>query len=500
MQQFSLRHGEQIKSVLSGPDRILFQGTIRELFLSDMLESFLRSKRILFQDFASLAKKKSEELRKAGKDFAQAQGRPYIYLWSFRESKEQRVDQLLAESPVKEGLICVIGCVESCQSPKIVKGKDGPRFILTERRGLALYFYFMDREFGRIYVRLQTWWPFPIQIYVNGRSYLGQQLKREGITFQQQDNSFTRIADWERAQELLDRFTRRRWAPTLNVFARRVNPLLASLLKGREYYWTLAQSEHATDILFRRRGGERLYPHLVSHALLKMESGDILRYFGVKPHPHLRKCVQSHLLRLEGGIRVKHRFEKNTIKIYNKAPNLIRVETTINDPYMWTIRRPDTKNGRAKLRKGIADFHAREQIARAVNHRYLDALAVVGDEASTATVLDEVSIPTNDGRRHRGLHPTEPKDVILLRFLLDPSVTLSGFRNRHLTRHLYGDGVDEAERRRLSARTSRRLRMLRAHGLIRKAANRHLYFVTPRGNRVATAALTARAAPVSPAP
>lgn len=498
MQQFSARHDSQIKSVLSGPDRVIFQGTMRQLFISNMLEAFLNVKGVWFKDFGAFAESKTAEVQQFARGFAKAHQRPYIYLPSFRTSKEQRVDEVAAESRVREGLICVLGCVESCQTPKIVKTKKGPRFVMSERRGLAVYFYFEDREFGRMYVRLQTWWPFPIQIYVNGRSYLARQLEREGIGFRQQDNCITDVDDWERAQQLLDHFTRRKWARTLNAFARRLNPLFGSLLEDQEYYWTTAQSEHATDVVFRGSAAQRLYPHLVKHALLKMESGDILRYFGVPPRPNRRKNVQSHLLRLEGGVRVKHRFEKNTLKIYNKTPHLIRIETTINDPYMWTIRRPDTKNGRAQLRKGIADFHAREQIARAINGRYLDALSVVGDEAPTANVLDPVTLPADDGRRQRGLHPTEPDDVEVLRFLLDAGAAAPGFRNRHLTRHLHPEEFDDHDKRhRLSARSSRKLRLLRAHGLIRKAVGKHLYFVTALGHRVATAALSARAAPIS---
>lgn len=499
MEQFAAKHTDAIKSVLSGPDRVIFQGTMRELFMSDMLEAFLRSSGVWFKDFADFAEARTMELQKHARSFAESLKRRYVYLPSFRTSKEETVDEILAESPVREGLICVLGCVESCRVPKIVAGNGKPRFVLADRRGLAVYFYFMDPEFGRMYIRLQTWWPFPIQVYVNGRSYLGCQLKREGIKFVKKDNCFTDIDDWDRAQQLLNRFTRRKWARTLNALARRVNPLLDTVLDGHEYYWTTAQSEHATDITFRGTAySERLYPHLVQHALLAMESGDILRYFGVPPRPNRRKCVMSHFLRLEGGVRVKHSFQRNTLKIYNKAANLIRVETTINDPYMWTIPRPDTKNGRAQLRKGIADFHAREQIARAINGRYLDALSVVGDQATAASVLDPAMNPIiHENRRHRGLRPIRADDTRLLAFLLRGEVVAAGFRNRDITALCEHEGETEAERKRQSARSSRRLKLLRAHGLIRKEPRRHVYHVTPKGTRLASAALSARAAPIS---
>lgn len=498
MKQFMERHGAEIKAVLSGPDRLMFQGTIRELFIPNWLEGFLHEKEIRYADFGKTAKQCSERIRAFAMKSAESSGRKYIYLSSFRTSKEETAAAEAAACNVKEGLICVIGCVESCQSPQIVPSPKGPRFVNRKRRGLAVYFYFMDREFGQMYVRLHTWWPFLIQVYVNGRSYLARQLKRERISFRCEDNCFTQIADWERAQQLLDQLTRRKWARTLNAFAQRVNPLFGDLLEGREYYWTLAQSEHATDIVFRANHAERLFPRFVEHSLLHMSSKDIMRYFGRQQTTGSNR-VSSHFRQMEGGARVKHWFGKNSIKIYNKTRSLIRVETTINDPGAWTISRTDTKSGKGSLRKGIVDFQAREMVARAANGRYLDALSVVSDEAQAAEVLDPMTAPIHrNGRRYRGLRPTTPDDAHLLRLLVDGSNLTAGFRNRDIARLLEPDEFnDPSSRRRLSARTSRRLALLRSHGLIRKARNRNVYYVTDRGVRVAAASQAARTAQIA---
>ena len=36
-----------------------------------------------------------------------------------------------------------------------------------------LYFYSLDPELGLIYVRLTGWFPFTVQVYLNGHSWLG---------------------------------------------------------------------------------------------------------------------------------------------------------------------------------------------------------------------------------------------------------------------------------------------------------------------------------------
>src|SRR5207253_11040663 len=56
-------------------------------------------------------------------------------------------------------------------------GPDQRPFVRSaKRKCLPLYFYFMDRRFGLIHVRVQTWFPMPIQIYLNGHEWLARKL------------------------------------------------------------------------------------------------------------------------------------------------------------------------------------------------------------------------------------------------------------------------------------------------------------------------------------
>jgi hypothetical protein len=101
------------------------------------------------------------------------------------------------------------------------------------------YFYYLDPEFGFMHVRLESWFPFETQIYINGHEWLAQQLDQRGMTDQRHDNKLTRPADLKKAEELGEKFARRKWPRVLNAFARRVNPHLATIrhagFKGS--YW-----------------------------------------------------------------------------------------------------------------------------------------------------------------------------------------------------------------------------------------------------------------------
>ena len=150
--------------------------------------------------------------------------------------------------------------------------------VNQERKCLHLYFYYLDREFGLMHVRLQTWLPMPIQVCVNGREYLARRMERAGMSFEQRDNCFVRIEDLPKAQKMLDELLKRRWIRTLDALARRVNPLPGPRggLQLRGYYWTIRESEYATDVMFKDAARlKAVYPGLLAGFLLPLAAGTI---------------------------------------------------------------------------------------------------------------------------------------------------------------------------------------------------------------------------------
>src|SRR5690606_15911630 len=119
----------------------------------------------------------------------------------------------------------------------------------------------------------------------------------------------------------------------------RVNPLPAKLdLFG--YYWTIRQGEVATDVMFRDEGAlAALYPALVQHAMLQFQSPDVLRFLGRRVNGRFSGEVMSDMQRRPEGVRVKHRVEENSIKMYDKHRCVLRVETPINNPRRFKVRR-----------------------------------------------------------------------------------------------------------------------------------------------------------------
>lgn len=197
-------------------------------------------------------------------------------------------------------------------------------------------------------------------------------------------------------------------------------------------------------------------------------------------------------------MRIKHRCGRNSVKLYNKCPNLLRAEATINDPTDFKVfRSKQGEDGRKKswqpMRKAVADLYRRTEVSQATNNRYLDALAVVDAPTPLKSLVQDILKPTKlNDRRVRAINPWAEDDGGLLEAVMNGEFTINGLRNRDLRKILYGECQDLKETKKQSARISRKLRMLRAHRLIKKVPHTHRYHVTEKGRSIISALMAAR--------
>jgi len=308
------------------------------------------------------------------------------------------------------------------------------------------------------------------------------------------------LEDPAHAQAVADRLTEWPWRAFLQRFARQVNPWGCAKRTGlKPYYWTLRQGEYATDVLFHGDSLASWYPRLLHHAIEHFGADDVLRFLGRRLTGSFTGELCTDLQRRREGTRIKHWVDENSIKMYDKAGGLLRIETTLNNPRRFMVRRAIRRRGRRvvtwlPLRKSIADLRRWVELARAANARYLDALSVVGEITPSHHLLDPVSQRvTRDGRPYRSLRPISPQEAPLLRVLLDARFLVQGLRNQDLQAVLRpASPADPIQCRRASAQMTRLLRLLRAHGLLRKVSGTRYYRITHKGHQVATTALRFR--------
>lgn len=511
MIEFIRQHATSVMGVLHGFDRLRFRGTWRLGANVQGLGRLLRYFGVLLKDAGGWLEEHTEQVKKASLQVADGQGRPVVYVNDPSIRKEDLAREIAQRDRIGHGLVCVLTAVEPCHSFDIHRNRSSKKLELVSRwrKCLHLYHYHMHPLFGLMHMRLQTWFPFNLWCCINGREWLCRQLDQEKIGYRKRENCLVAVSDVQRAQELADQQVRTEWGPVLDAIAAQVHPLQRTLLADYplEYYWSCQDSEWASDIMFNSpQSLATLYPQLIRHGMQNLCCQQVMRFLGRKvpmvngPYGTFKGEVVSDLKHRPEGIRLKHSVNGNSVKMYDKQGSVLRIETTILQPRDFKVFRGTEENPQAKkwrtMRKGVADLMRRAEVSQASNERYAQALASAKCSKPLKELAEAVCQRTHEGRRSiRALNPMGAGDAALLETVNRGEFALNGFRNRDLRAHLYRSATsDRREQRRRSGAVTRKLRLLRAHGLIRKVPKTHRYVLTERGREIITTILAARSA------
>lgn len=505
MQQFLARHRSQVKGHLSGWDRLRFRGSLRPLSYVGGLMQMLSWLSVLLKDFGSWAESLTGQVRGATQELAKAADRPVIYLSSSHIRKEDRAREIRERDGIVDGLIAVLTCLEPCLTWQVRKQSATQRLVLerVEKKCLFQYFYYQHPQWGLMHVRLQTWIPFTIQVCLNGREWLAEDLKRLGIPFEKRENCFVDVADLAKAQQLLDLQRQTNWISSLSELVSKVHPTHVQMFGPRPplYYWSASETEWATDVMFRSPEAlAKVYQPFLKQSITTYQTSDVLRFFGRRPVVTMLRTasVETHLGTRAEGTRIKHHLDGNTLKMYDKQGSVLRVETTINNPAPLKVQRGTEKNPDdvqvRPMRKAVADMARRADACQSINERYLESLATVSHEESLQQTIAPLCRATEmGGRRVRALSPLSEADGRLLTAISRPEFLLHGFRNQDLRQVLF-DGDQTLTAKQQAGKVTRLIRLLRAHGLLRKVRQSHRYQVSATGRIQITAILAAQQA------
>ena len=502
--RFIQRFADKITGILSGFDRLILRGSLRAIVFPEGMKRLLWHKQVLLKEFGAWAEGMTERLKEASCQVAKDQKRPIVYLQSANTDKDELAREIAAEDGITSGLVAILTCLEPCMSFDIHRSKEKKKLELVyrPRKCLFLYHYWIDPQFGWMNARIESWLPFHVQVCLNGREWLARTMDQKGIRYRRHENCFLWIEEVAKAQELMNRQLRTAWPKALDRLLRQLNPAHGQIFRAFpvRYYWSVYQSEWATDVMFRKASDlAAIYPALVLHGIRTFSSGDVMRFLGRKAHGSFKGEIISDFKDRPEGVRIKHYVKGNSIKAYDKGGSVLRVETTMNQPDDFKVFRPKEGDPHGKpewrpLRRGVADVHRRAQVCQASNERYLDALAAVDTSVPLGELIRDIGKPTTyKDKRVRALRPWSEQDLALFSAVSRGEFCVNGFRNRDLQSQLFvGDPATPEEKRRRSARVTRLLRLLRAHHLIQKVSHTHRYVLTPRGRDVISAILSAQ--------
>ena len=499
LSSFLAQHGKNVIGVLEGFDRVRVQASLRTLYHASVMEYYLLSQKLLFKDFKGYVTRMTDRVRSSAAELAERCHRRVIYLQSNCYHKEDLAREIMNQERIKSGLITVISAVEPCRTWFVRGNRETKHLELKLNWGkcVHLYFYYLHEQLGFLHLRLQTWFPFLIQVCFNGREWLSRQLDAAGVKYRRRDNCFPWVQDLSAAQGFLDQQIKADWQQLLQPLVDLCHPLHREICQpiAASYYWTVAESEYATDVLFKSRAAlDAVYPAMVHHSVMSFGSDQVLRFMQRQDASE----VKSDRRRGPDGVRVKHWICDNSLKLYDKG-TVLRSEVTINEPkgfraYRASELNPEGQKKWRTLRRTVADVPRRAEVCRGATHRHLEALSVVQLKTPLAQETKRICKPRRrQGRRFRALHPLG-QDAALFEAVNRMEFAMAGFQNRDIRQLLYQKKATPKQLRKQAAKVGRQLALLRAHGLIRRVPGRHLYHVTALGRRVITALLAARKA------
>ncbi len=469
----------KISSVLSCYDRLIITGTLPEISYGQGMTHYMYEHDIKIFDYPKFAEPFKDAIRANAERIAKEQGVEIEFIRKTHIRKESIISEIIKKRGDHSGIVHIISAMEACNTYKPWHDKaSGKTFLKPDQsKCLHYYFYFIDEEAGLGYVRVPTWCPFRLQIYLNGHNLLATKLKKAGIAYTMIDNAFDSIEDAEKAQELSDHISIENLHRKLEKFAWQFCPVYKDF--NMRYHWSVMQAEYATDIVFKRQEDLQLiYSELIATAIHTVKPENIATFLGQKLDSRYQGEVgNNYHVRIEGS-RIKHTMGSVSIKIYDKFSKILRIETTANDisffkHFREVVHRDGTTSHQmAPLKKNIYSLSFLSENLKASNRRYLEFISAFDNKEVGRKRLEKVtSSKSENNRNYKGFNFFSVEDITVLMAIVRGEFNINGFRNKNMQKLLGFNG----------SKISRLIKRMRVHGLIKEATDSYKYYLTKIG-------------------
>lgn len=488
---------EKINGILETFDRMIINGYILQLCNYRQFLFYLIQNNIKLKDFDKFALEQTNSLCSHIENFIKQNDCETIYLNSGKIDKNEIVRNEFDKNNKKVGLITALSVVEVCNTMTVKPNKESQKLEVTQKptKCKHYYFYFNDDEFGLMYLKIQTWFPYNVQIYINGREYLSKILDRNNIKYEMYNNSFSYIEDFNKAQELANNILNYKLSDSFDGLIKQINNLLPNIqdIFSASYYWCIDQCEFATDINFKSREDlNNIYKTLVETSYFTFNSEDIYSFFGRNVN-HINKFkgeIVSDLRHRYQGYRIKFKINNNQIKMYDKGNNL-RIEVTINNPKDFKVMKEKEKIIEHKevvkekvwipMGKSISNLYRYVEISKSIIKRYINSLPLIDLNNVSLKELEDISSSKiiND-RKYSGFNLLNKDTLSLFKEISKGEYLINGFTNKLIRRNLYDDFNNKSN----INKTTRLLSKLKAYGIIKKIHKKNKYYLTVNGRLI----------------
>jgi hypothetical protein len=397
------------------------------------------------------------------------------------QRKDDVAQQYLAACVGEEGVLFVGKAQEKAnvfrtEKRRNAQGTRYPWIIRSTAMVNHYYFYILDRDFGPLFIKFCSYFPYAAKLCLNGHEWLKRQLTHRGIPFEPLDNGIRSTAAARRVQQIADTLTADKIDAVFRKWLRRLpHPFTATHRKaGYRYHLSILQSEFAlTHVLDRPGTGRGFFEEVIRENLDLGRPDQMQLIFTRRVTRRTPGRFRTRVL-TEGVVPSLHvEYKKTRIKQYHKEGQALRTETTINDTYDFQI-------GRA-----LRNLPALREIGFAANRRllrveYLSHDCLIGDDD-----LDRLTHPVMiDTQRAAALRFGDRRVLALMQTLCLFALQPSGFRHRDVrsqVAQLLGRAPDQYS----AGQMTYDLRRLRLHGLLERVSRSHRYRLTDAGARLA---------------
>lgn len=498
--KFIKKYKDKIWGSISCYDRVIIGGSLNMWGYKDGMFSYLMRNNIRIMDFEKYGKGYTDRLKENIKQIAKMAS---VEIENIRNpgkfDKEKDIKKAIEKTNKQEGIIKIYSSMEISSSYEPHwndKTKKVSLKVITPRI-LNYYIYFIDRTLGLCFLRIPTWLPMSIQFYFNGHNYLAYKLRKHKIEYKMEDNAFVYVSDYKAAEQLSDEFRVEKIHQWLDKIIERYIPFLKET--GQSYRWTILQSEYSTDTIFKDKNDLRLlYEELSINSIHCVKPENIATFFSRTLASQYQGEVGTKYNKQIQGTRIKHYMGANSIKMYDKASVVLRIETTVNDIYQFRIYRTVVKrNGEkvqkeAVMKKNIYSLFDLAKLSKQSNFRYMDFISSYDNTLSGKNNLLKITEKIyQNARSYKGFNFFDNFDLKILLGISSGEFNINGFRNKSLRKKLH-ENIS-------SMSVSRILKRLRLHGLIKKAGNTLKYYLTNLGKRVIAIALMLKEKQIIPA-
>ena len=397
------------------------------------------------------------------------------------QRKDDVAQQYLAAFKGEEGVLFIGKAQEKASVFRTVKrrdaqGKTYPWIVRLTAMPNQYYIYILDRDFGPLFIKFCSYFPYAAKLCLNGHEWLKRQLTQRGIPFEPLDNGIRSSDEAGRVQRIADTLDAAKIDAVFRKWLRRLpHPFTAAHRKaGYRYHLSILQAEFAlTQVLDHPRTGRCFFEEVIRENLDLGRPTQMQLIFNRRVTRRTPGRFRTRVL-TEGVVPSLHvEYKKSKVKQYHKEGQALRTETTINDTYDFEI-------GRA-----LHNLPALREIGFAANRRLLHVESLSHDCLIGDDQLHTVTSPVQvDKQRAAGLRFGDPRVHALMHALCLFALAPTGFRHRE-----FRDHVAQLQTRQPGTYSAGSmtydLRRLRLHGLIERVPRSHRYRITPTGAQVA---------------